>query len=114
LIELSAEVGILFPEDTFTPRPMKAKTRDLSMTGGYFEVYDFPPELFAKLGQSVRSAKIEFPEVPELGGVNLYGKIVWLNYQKSKMVCALGVSYDHAPDKYHKFLEKQQATSSWS
>jgi c-di-GMP-binding flagellar brake protein YcgR len=107
-VETEVTLLVMFPEETFTPHPMRGITQDLSLSGMRVITYQTSDAFYRLVIKSVRFAKTTL-QLPGTGEeVTLHGRIVWVEFdtKQNPPACSYGISFSHASRAEAEALER--------
>lgn len=107
-VEVEVTLQVVFPEETFSPRPMRGVTRDLSMSGMRVITYQASEEFYRRIIQAIRYVKVSLVLPGLRDEMDLHGKIVWVDYDNRQIrpCCTFGISFERLRDKEIQALER--------
>jgi len=96
-VEFSVTIGVLFPEDTFSPKRIPATIRDISRKGARLSTGEITRDLYAKMMRTKRYVRVEANVPGNDQRVLLRGQVVWMHYDEKDSeipTCSMGVCFD--------------------
>jgi len=108
LVHAPVTLLVVFPEETFSPRPMSGYSMDLSLSGMRVVTRQTPESFYRKVLQGVRYAKVstQLPGVEQ--PVTFHGRIVWIEFDNKidPPCCTYGVAFERLQPEQMDALER--------
>jgi pSer/pThr/pTyr-binding forkhead associated (FHA) protein len=94
--ELTAEVEVLVPEDTFQPVPLQAVVTDLSVSGARLSATGVSQNMYANFLKQRRYVRMRLTLPTAPAPIKLHGHICWMTYtgDGDEPLFSFGVAFD--------------------
>jgi pSer/pThr/pTyr-binding forkhead associated (FHA) protein len=104
--KINVGLQIMFPEETFTPRPIEGYVESVSIDGVKVNVPDLPQRLYDKMIKTTRYAKVIFFIDEPDKRASVHCRISWLIYKgkEKSNACTLGLALDELLPKERQFI----------
>jgi hypothetical protein len=111
--DVPVRLRILIPEETFTPKIIEGRAKDLSTNGMRFVTEEVSQDLFSRLLTGKRHVRCEIHLPDTTADMMLNARVAWLHFDNriKPELCSLGLEFRNVPAEAQEALSERLSRS---